>query len=46
MKFVLLHDSKNEEGIRAFLMDVWELYIKVDGAFLTREISYGLIGRR
>ncbi|KAF8520115.1 transport protein particle complex subunit [Gautieria morchelliformis] len=28
MKFVLLHDSKNEEGIRAFFLDVWELYVK------------------
>ena len=29
MKFILLHDSKNEEGIRAFFIDVWELYLKV-----------------
>ncbi|KAA1466156.1 Sedlin [Dentipellis sp. KUC8613] len=28
MKFVLLHESKNDEGIRAFFMDVWELYVK------------------
>jgi trafficking protein particle complex subunit 2 len=29
MKFVLLHESKNDEGIRAFFTDVWELYVKV-----------------
>jgi len=29
MKFVLLHEAKNDEGIRAFFMDVWELYVKV-----------------
>lgn len=29
MKFVLLHETKNDEGIRAFFMDVWELYVKV-----------------
>lgn len=28
-KFVLLHESKNEEGIRGFFHDVWELYVKV-----------------
>jgi len=29
MKFVLLHEGKNDEGIRLFFMDVWELYVKV-----------------
>jgi trafficking protein particle complex subunit 2 len=29
MKFILLHEAKNDEGIRAFFTDVWELYIKV-----------------
>ena len=29
-KFVLLHEGKNDEGIRAFFMDVWELYVKVN----------------
>ncbi|KAF9008684.1 Sedlin [Cyathus striatus] len=28
MKFILLHEGKNDEGIRSFFMDVWELYVK------------------
>ncbi|EIW82240.1 Sedlin [Coniophora puteana RWD-64-598 SS2] len=28
MKFILLHESKNDEGIRLFFHDVWELYVK------------------
>jgi len=32
MKFVLLHEGKNDEGIRAFFMEVWELYAKVSKA--------------
>jgi hypothetical protein len=29
MKFVLLHDGKNDDGIRLFLLETWELYVKV-----------------
>ncbi|CCO27296.1 Trafficking protein particle complex subunit 2 [Rhizoctonia solani AG-1 IB] len=31
MKFILLHDGKNEEsgGIKNFFMELWELYVKV-----------------
>jgi hypothetical protein len=29
MKFVLLHEAKNDDGIKAFFTDVWELYVKV-----------------
>lgn len=29
MKFVLLHEGKNDDGIRQFFADVWELYVKV-----------------
>ncbi|KAG2013899.1 hypothetical protein CC2G_010763 [Coprinopsis cinerea AmutBmut pab1-1] len=28
MKFLLLHDGKNDDGIRSFFMEVWELYVK------------------
>ncbi|KAF5363907.1 hypothetical protein D9756_000864 [Leucocoprinus leucothites] len=28
VKFVLLHEAKNDDGIRAFFMEVWELYVK------------------
>ncbi|CAL1702287.1 unnamed protein product [Somion occarium] len=28
MKFVLLHESRNDDGIKAFFVDVWELYVK------------------
>ncbi|WFD41088.1 TRAPP subunit [Malassezia japonica] len=28
-KFIILHEHKHEEGIRNFLMDVWELWVKV-----------------
>ncbi|KAI0035575.1 transport protein particle complex subunit [Vararia minispora EC-137] len=27
-KFVLLHEGKNDDGIRAFFVEVWELYLK------------------
>lgn len=29
VKLVLLHDQKNDDGIRLFLIEVWELYVKV-----------------
>lgn len=32
MKFVLLHDAKGDDGVKAFFVDVWELYIKVTKA--------------
>ncbi|PFH52677.1 hypothetical protein AMATHDRAFT_139663 [Amanita thiersii Skay4041] len=27
-KFVLLHEGKNEDGIKGFFMEVWEVYVK------------------
>lgn len=30
VKFVLLHDVKNDDGIRLFFIDLWEAYIKVN----------------
>lgn len=29
MKFVLLHEAKNDDGIKSFFYDIWELYLKV-----------------
>lgn len=29
VKFILLHETKNDEGIRQFFLDVWESYVKV-----------------
>ncbi|PCH41408.1 transport protein particle complex subunit [Wolfiporia cocos MD-104 SS10] len=28
MKFVLLHEARNDDGIKAFFTEVWELYVK------------------
>ncbi|TYJ53615.1 hypothetical protein B9479_005763 [Cryptococcus floricola] len=29
VKFILLHDVKNDDGIRTFFVELWEIYIKV-----------------
>ena len=34
MKFVLLHEGKNDDGIRLFFMEVWELYVKVNAQIM------------
>lgn len=44
MKFVLLHESKNDEAIRLFFNDVWELYVKVCSAPLVDGGGWGVLG--
>lgn len=45
MKFVLLHETKNDEGIKSFFMDIWEGYVKVrlsdeePGSVLTKTLD-------
>ena len=29
MKFVILYETKNDDGIKVFFNDLWELYLKV-----------------
>ena len=29
VKFILLHETKNDEGIKSFFSEVWEGYVKV-----------------
>lgn len=41
MKFVLLHEAKNDEAIRLFFMDVWELYVKVSSTSTSLVASAG-----
>ncbi|GAW01870.1 transport protein particle complex subunit [Lentinula edodes] len=39
-KFVLLHEAKNDEGIKSFFLDVWELYVKYPLASLHNCIDF------
>jgi hypothetical protein len=41
MKFIVLHETKNDDGIKAFFNDLWELYVKVR-AFISALFSAGL----
>lgn len=34
VKFVILHETKNDDGIKVFFNDLWELYLKVRVHFL------------
>lgn len=35
MKFILLHETKNDDGIKVFFNDLWELYVKVRSLFFS-----------
>lgn len=41
MKFIVLHETKNDDGIKAFFNDLWELYVKVR-AFISAISCAGL----
>jgi Sedlin, N-terminal conserved region len=49
MKFLLLHDGKNDDAVKLFFRDVYEIYLKVSSHMLlavagchSRQISSGL----
>jgi hypothetical protein len=39
MKFILLHEARNDDGIRSFFMDVWELYVKASVYAYVRRVG-------
>lgn len=45
MKFVLLHETRNDDGIKAFFVDVWELYVKVSVLIVSLEWGEGSFGQ-
>lgn len=34
VRFILLHDHRNDDGIRQFFLEVWELWVKVGPSVL------------
>lgn len=46
MKFIILHETKNDDGIKAFFNDLWELYVKVRASvFLFGHWCLGALGQ-
>lgn len=39
VKFLLLHDGRNEDGIKSFFTDVWELYVKVKQELFRKRVT-------
>jgi len=40
MKFIILHETKNDDGIKGFFNDLWELYVKVRVSSLLLLLEY------
>lgn len=43
VKLILLHEFKNDEGIRLFLQETWENYVKVRYALLSLRLPLELM---
>ena len=46
MKFIILHETKNDDGIKVFFNDLWELYLKVRAHSAVLFSGYSTVSRR
>ena len=46
MKFIILHETKNDDGIKVFFNDLWELYLKVRARSAVLFSGYSTVSRR